>query len=536
GLLSQINTVQRQDSLQRIAALPEKERDDYIKKLARQLRRQRGLAEESTTPNTNPAAAAIASKEDPDLFRTSGKGEWYFYNENTRTQGEAAFKRIWGKRPNVDNWRRYSDVVAQLQNTIPDNTRGNAETLLVDETVAFSYDGLLKNIPLTEDALQQSNDSIAAALYTAGRIYTDKLEDYESAIKSYESLRQRFPAFQSMEEVLFQLFYSYTKTGNAAKAAEIKAVLAEKYPDGHYTNSAATGKKELETTAQSEATKAYEGVYDLFLAGRFEEAKNAKAVADSLYGTTVWASQLLYIEAVYHIKQHEDSLAKNVLETLIQQSGDAPISQKATTLMDVLARRHEIEQELTNLQIERPLEDTIVTEPKPVVAAKTNRMATDTVLKQDVLVGKSAQLKRDTLAIKQAPLPSRSKVFTYQPAEAHFAVVVLNNVDAVFGNEAKNAFTRYNREKYYNRPLNLDVIPLTEVVKLVTIGTFANIQDAVDYVQKAKQGAATEIIPWLKKEKYSFSIISESNLLLLQENHDLKGYQLFFDKNLPVKF
>jgi hypothetical protein len=114
-------------------------------------------------------------------------------------------------------------------------------------------------------------------------------------------------------------------------------------------------------------------------------------------------------------------------------------------------------------------------------------------------------------------------------------VVLLNKVDVVFGNEAKNAFARYNREKYYNRTMDLNVIPLNEEVKLLTIGAFANIQDVVDYVQKAKPIAGNEIVPWLKKEKYSFSIISEGNLQLLQENKDLPGYQAFLDKNLPVK-
>jgi hypothetical protein len=43
-------------------------------------------------------------------------------------------------------------------------------------------------------------------------------------------------------------------------------------------------------------------------------------------------------------------------------------------------------------------------------------------------------------------------------------------------------------------------------------------------------------MPWLKKEKYTFTIISEGNLPLLQEKQDLDAYQKFLDQNLPVKF
>jgi TolA-binding protein len=570
ALVDQLLVVQRQDSLLRLAAMPQKERDAYIKKLGRELRRQHGIAEESTA-STNPAAANIPSKEkeNADLFSGgSNKGEWYFYNENTRTQGAASFKRVWGKRPNVDNWRRNADVVAQVQSASPDNASGNPEETLVDEAEAYSNEGLLKNIPLTDEAKQQSNDQISNALYTAGRMYTDKFEDFESAIKVYEDLRKRFPEFASMEEVLFQLFYSYTKLGNTAKAEEIKRMLDEKFPDGRFTGIAKTGNDNLADTSEKAATKAYEGVYDMFLEGKFSEAKAAKQAADSIYGTSSWSPQLMYIEAVYDIKQGQDSAAKDVLRALIEQSGDTPIGLKATTLLNVLNRRKEIEQELQNLQIERPQEEVkrAVTEPvvqkpvekqpeeqKPVVpkpiepepvleapaiAGKTNKMATNnTVVKNEPLAKQSVTLKSDTTSYKTAtPQTNRAKVFTYQPTEPHLVVVLLNKVDVVFGNEAKNAFARYNKEKYGNRTLDLNVIPLDENVKLLSIGSFANIQDAVDYVQVAKPAAASEIVPWLKADKYSFSLISESNLQLLLQNKDLANYQKFLDKNLPVKF
>jgi outer membrane protein assembly factor BamD (BamD/ComL family) len=438
----------------------------------------------------------------------------------------------------VDNWRRYSDVMAQLQDNVPTDARGNPATLIVDEAVAFSYDGLLAQLPLTDEKKQQSNDSIANALYTAGRLYTDNIEDYESAIQTYEELRRRFPAFENGEEVLFQLYYSYTKTGNRAKAAEVKALLEKNYPGGRFTGIATTGTDAANTTAgNKEATKAYEAVYDLFLEGRFDEARSAKDAADAAYGTTTWQPQLLYIEAVYHIKQGADSAAKQTLETLIAQNGDSPISEKATTLLDVLSRRREIEKELNELQIERPVEEAPYIEPDRVVTAKANRMAVDTaVVKKDLVLDKPIALRRDTLVTKPIVLPNKPKVFTYQPAETHFAVVLLNKVDVVFGNEARNAFARYNREKYYNRTLELSVIPLNDDVKLLVIGRFENVQGALDYVQKAKPISATEIMPWLKGDKYSFSLISESNLQLLQENGDLPGYQAFLDKNLPVKF
>ncbi len=115
-------------------------------------------------------------------------------------------------------------------------------------------------------------------------------------------------------------------------------------------------------------------------------------------------------------------------------------------------------------------------------------------------------------------------------------MIILNKVDVVFGNETRNAFARYNSEKYYNKTFELNTIDLDPTTKLVLIKPFANAQEAMDYINDVKPKAAGEIVPWLKPEKYSFSIISEQNLEILKSNPDLTTYRLFLEQNLPGKF
>ena len=227
GLVAQLNIVQRQDSLQRIAAMPEEERTAYIKKLVRQLRRQQGLKEEETLTSGRAATTTI-----PDPFtQQQTKGEWYFYNNTLRTSGAAAFKQAWGTRPNVDNWRRFSDVTAQLrQNNLQNTGRPNQPGTLDVPDGPPSYDVLLSRLPLDAAGVQASNDSIKNALKELGSFYVNKLEDYPSAIAVYEDLQSRFGIDELSAEALAQLYYSYTKTGNTAKATEIKNLLLKKYP------------------------------------------------------------------------------------------------------------------------------------------------------------------------------------------------------------------------------------------------------------------------------------------------------------------
>ena len=72
--------------------------------------------------------------------------------------------------------------------------------------------------------------------------------------------------------------------------------------------------------------------------------------------------------------------------------------------------------------------------------------------------------------------------------------------------------------------------------KLLLISPFTNAQDAVSYVDRTKPVTATEIIPWLKNGRFSFSIITEKNLDLLKAGKDLENYKNFISHYFPGKF
>jgi tetratricopeptide (TPR) repeat protein len=527
--------ISRQDSLQRIAAMPEAEREDYIKKLVKRLRKEQGLKDEGA-----PTAGSLPlnNNQPVELFAIQPKGEWYFYNSNSRAQGAAEFKQVWGNRPNVDNWRRFAVVSQQLLTKNPMNTRDKQGPAQLSDVADNNptFESLSAKLPATAEAIKASDDSIKAALFNLGAVYLNSLEDYASAIDAYEEIRTRFPGAEKMDEVLFNLYYAYTKAGNASKAAEIKKLLQDKFPSSRYATIVATGKDpQAKATVSPEATKAYENVYNLFLEGRFEEAQVARQFADSTYQTTFWQPQLLYIEAVYNIRQRNDSVAKNLLGTLIGQNTNQGLTEKAQNLLNVLSRRQQIEDELNRYQMQN----------QPVDSSR--QIVVDTIAKRLIVTVQQPPIKKDTTTIKlpvqkatdtlvKKPTPKPSSVYTYSPDAVHYAVVVLDKVDVVFGNEAKNAFFRFNREKYYNQPLESQLLPLTTDIKLLLVGNFSTAQAAIDYAQRAKAVAASEIIPWLTGNKYTFSIISASNLEILKTATDINAYKKFLEFYLPGKF
>jgi tetratricopeptide (TPR) repeat protein len=526
SLLLYTGIIERQDSLQRIAAMPEEERTAFIKKLVKQLRRAQGLKDEA-------ANLVIPAVVDP-FGNDDTKGEWYFYNENLKKKGSAAFAQFWGTRPNVDNWRRQSDVTAQLRNRIPEKT-GKVATSGSNPEAPPTFDILLAGLPFTAEQIKVSNDSIQHALYELGKLYLNDVGAFPLAINSFENIRARFSNPDSVASILFNLYYSYTRTGNTAKAEEMKRLLLSLYPNDRYATILSTGHDPMSKQPAATVTKAYEQVYDLYLEGKFEEAEAGKKLADSIYKTNFWSPQLLYIEAVYLIRTRQDSLAKKDLTTLISQNAGTPLAAKAKNLLMVLGRRAQIEEELINLKIERPKQDTLFVEPMPVAPQVEKKQDIGAKPKDTVGIKKIAPVKPviDT-ASKKTVTPTVSS-FVYDANAGYYTMVILNKVDIVFANETRNAFQKFNRENLSNKPMEAKVVPLSDDIKLVLISNFNSAADAVDYVQKVKPVAASQILPWLKPDKFSFSIITEQNLQTILKTKDLAAYQKFLEQSLPVK-
>ncbi len=117
-------TVSLNDSLLRLADMPETDRLKAIDAIIERLRREeqakaeeeeRQQREAEAADNSAGIAASTTSGNAsalPTAFtRQSGDGSWYFYNRQAIEAGRAEFRRRWGTRKPEDNWRR-SDKAA----------------------------------------------------------------------------------------------------------------------------------------------------------------------------------------------------------------------------------------------------------------------------------------------------------------------------------------------------------------------------------------------------------------------------------------
>jgi REP element-mobilizing transposase RayT len=142
----------------------------------------------------------------------------------------------------------------------------------------------------------------------------------------------------------------------------------------------------------------------------------------------------------------------------------------------------------------------------------------------------------DTLISKPVLAPPAAGAFAFSPNEPYYVVLVLNKVDPVFSNEARNAFSRHNRETYYNKQFTIELSELDADNKLMLMSPFKDAAEATTYVEKTRPKTSNEIIPWLKGGKYYYIIITDRNLQLLRANKNLEGYRSFLNQNIPDKF
>jgi len=618
-IVRSLDVIDRQDSLQRIAALPAAGRDAYIKKLVRYLRRQQGLRDEADSGSNN--APIRNNNSVPDLFSNSSSSTWYFDNPTLVAKGYSDFRTKWGTRPNVDNWQVSSIMKVNIASRPgrPDLSDSAAKAAAAANKIDFKT--LLSRLPLTADKLKRSMDSIEGALFTLGRTYQDGIPDYPYAINAYDTLLAKFPATNRREQSLFNEYYCYKQLGDETNAERILRLMQEKYPRGAYTGRITHPDTVgmAEENRRTGATHQYEDVYTSFIEGRFDEAISGKKRADSIYGDRYWTPQLLYIEAVYYIHNRADDKAKNVLLNIVARWPRTPMATRASTLIDVLGRRRQIEAYLTRLQVTRAKDEdeTIDTSTsvrpadnrprlvrndsnmlkadttsdwarakqreqalanvtaKPSVAADIGGKLDADSAKNGISMdaGKLASLKHlqdslakalalaqadsakaalikaqaDSVAAAQAKLRADTaqlaaklrtlnSVFSLTPDKPHSVIMVLDKVDPVYVNEAGNAFGRYNTENYYSLGLKTQNASLNDSLKLVVIGDFPDASGAQDYIRNVKPMAPKAIIPWMPAGKYTFLIISDTNLELLLGNKDMPAYLKFLSAAYPGKF
>ena len=220
-LVMNYEVVQRQDSLQKIAFMPEKEREKFLKATLKQIK------EDEIRKKAEEKARLLAQQKRVNNAQANNGGgsKWYFYNQKAIGAGFNDFRSNWGQKVLEDDWRRSNKESILEIDEIEDDTL-EAE---VDE--GLTVDILREDLPLTKAAVDTSNIMILDALYNLGIIYKEQLKENDEAIGYFSEVIDRKIEHEKVLPSAYQLYLIYKKLGNTSNSNEYKNIILSNYPN-----------------------------------------------------------------------------------------------------------------------------------------------------------------------------------------------------------------------------------------------------------------------------------------------------------------
>jgi tetratricopeptide (TPR) repeat protein len=278
-LVKNLQVVQYQDSLQRLARMPDAELAAVIQKVIDKViaeeERQKELEEQQR--NENNMLTNVPNLR-PESMAGIGGGGWYFYNPSSISFGYTEFLRKWGRRKLEDNWRLSNKrPVVQLDEISLDPSKPGDSTVAnpaakldkknSDPKKPETY---IAQLPKTPEALAESNRQIASALLNLGYIYKDGLNDMPHSVASFEDLITRYPDMKEILRIYYQLYLIGKEIPDEELASKYSALILNKYGDSDYAQLIRDPDYNKEVLARkNRATSLYEETYQAFNRGQY---------------------------------------------------------------------------------------------------------------------------------------------------------------------------------------------------------------------------------------------------------------------------
>lgn len=171
----------------------------------------------------------LSDTRPPGNAGSQAASNFYFYNDRTVARGIQQFKRRWGERKLVDNWRLVSakELTASIDSISEDE-------LTEEVKEEFTTDFYLDQLPSGQAYLDSLRKERDIAYFQLGVLYKEKFKRNDLSEEKLTTLLDRNPPQRLELPALYNLYLIYDEENAFAKANKIKSRIISDFPDTRY--------------------------------------------------------------------------------------------------------------------------------------------------------------------------------------------------------------------------------------------------------------------------------------------------------------
>ncbi len=487
-LVTYAQTIQTQDSLQRLAGMDSTELYAVIDRIIEEYKTEKAKRErEAEEMSAEGGGVEFVDIGGGRPGQTLG-GKWYFYNPQAISMGRSAFIQKWGNRKLEDYWfiTDKRGLLTGSQETpeeggevaANDSVQGGGQHPSDPETRAF----YLIDIPSTPEAIQASDSMLVEAYKKLGFLYLEELNDTANALKTYLEFQSRFPNNKYRLESWYALYKIYTDQQNTGKAGYYKDLIVSNYPDSDYAHVILDPDYYTKLNqAKNESAQLYERTYKAFEREQYYRVITyANRALDQFPDDTTLIPKFLYLRAI--------SIGKV----------DVPDSLYAA------------------------LDHLIVKYPKSEVTPMAQSVLR--MLQLEYGLGLTEDQKK---ALEEGASEEEASPFTFAPRKMHLFLLIINSADVKI-NPLKVRLSDFKKKYFRLKRLNVKSLMLDNQRTLITIGNFKDKAEADDFYMALKNDKY--VLSGLSPSDYQMFTISMNNYPIFYREKDVKLYEAFFNK------
>jgi tetratricopeptide (TPR) repeat protein len=486
-LVKNLVVIESEDSLQRIALLPESQRnsfiDQLISKVVEEERKEKELAAQEQKE-------MVYLQQQGNEMRSQEGGSWYFYNQNMMVMGLQEFKKKWGDRKLEDNWRRKNKSVTSFDDLSEESSASADSNKQVFSNKSREY--YLVGLPLTDSSMQLSKQRVEEAYFNLAGIYKERFNDFNQSIGGYLKLIELYPQTGYRLSSYYSLYKLFFLVKNYPKAEEYKAKILNEFPDSDYAKVLGNPDyfKELEKI-DNQVKFMYQATYKYFLNNNCAEVQNNYQYVDSVFHESTLLSKFALLSALCEGNRGDTAALKqslNLFKEKFPKSEEVAYADEVLTAMD-----------------RKPREIELAEKAKDEFGAELSTSKIDSI----------------DLAI-----------FKYNPQQIHYYLLVVSNKKAS-PNSVQFKVTNFNLDYYSFLEFDVGNELLSADYTCVVVKKFKNQSMANNYFESVI--IAGEVLGDLTDDSYRSFIISAENYATFVQDKNLLKYQRFFEINYLKK-